>query len=72
MASPLPNKPRAVAHALLYQTVVKVLPTTWAMIGFNNVIVCGQGPPAVLLQVGALLLFAGLFFVVGIWRLRFD
>ncbi len=56
----------------LYQSVVKVLPTTWAMIGFSNVIVRGQGPQAVLPQVGVLLLFAGLFFAIGIWRLRFD
>lgn len=56
----------------LYQMVVKVLPTTWAMIGFNDVIVCGQSVAGVLPEAGILLGFALLFFVVGVWRLRYD
>lgn len=55
-----------------YQTVVKALPTTWAMIGFNDVIVRGQGVAGVLPEVGILLGFALLFFVVGLWRLRYE
>jgi ABC-2 type transport system permease protein len=56
----------------LYQEVVKVLPTTWAMIGFNNVIVRGQGVEQVLPQVVILLGFAAIFFFLGVWRLRYD
>jgi ABC-2 type transport system permease protein len=63
---PLEVTPRA------YQAVVKVLPTTWAMIGFNDVIVRGRGVAGVLPEVGILLGFALLFFVVGIWRFRYE
>ncbi len=56
----------------IYQTVVKSLPTTWAMIGFNDVIVRGQGVAGVLPEVGILLGFALVFFVAGIWRFRYE
>jgi ABC-2 type transport system permease protein len=55
----------------VYQEVVKALPTTWAMIGFNDVILRGQGIAAVLPVVGILIAFAVVFFALGIWRLRF-
>lgn len=55
-----------------YQAVVKALPSTWAMIGFNDVIVRGQGLTAVLPETGILLGFALLFFAVGIRRLRYE
>ncbi len=56
----------------VYQTVVKALPSTWAMIGFNDIIVRGQGVTGVLPEVAALLGFALVFFVVGVWRLRYE
>jgi ABC-2 type transport system permease protein len=56
----------------LYQTIVKALPTTWAMIGFNDVIIRGLGVQDVLLEVAVLLAFAGLFFIVGIRRMQFE
>lgn len=56
----------------IYQTVVKVLPTTWAMLGFNDVIVRGQDLAGVLPEAGILLGFALVFFVVGIWRFRYE
>jgi linearmycin/streptolysin S transport system permease protein len=55
-----------------YQAVVKALPTTWAMIGFNDVILRGQGIAAILPVVGVLIAFAAVFFALGIWRLRFQ
>ncbi len=55
-----------------YQTVVKILPTTWAMQGFQNVLVRGADLNTVLPQVGVLLLFAVVFFAVGVKRLRFE
>jgi ABC-2 type transport system permease protein len=55
-----------------YQAVVKILPTTWAMIGFNDVILRGQGVTGVLPVVGILIAFAAVFFTLGIWRLRFE
>ena len=56
----------------VYQTAVKILPTTWAMQGFDNVLVRGAGLAVVLPQVAVLLLFAVLFFAVGVKRLRFE
>jgi ABC-2 type transport system permease protein len=56
----------------IYQTVVKALPTTWAMIGFSNVLVRGQGVAGVWPQAAILLGFALVFFVVGIWRFRYE
>ena len=56
----------------VYQTVVRFIPTTWAMDGFNNVLVRGAGLAMVLPQVGVLLLFAVVFFTIGVARLRFD
>jgi len=55
-----------------YQAIVKVLPTTWAMIGFNDVILRGLGVTAILPVVGILIAFATIFFSLGIWRLRFE
>jgi ABC-2 type transport system permease protein len=56
----------------IYQTVVKVLPSTWAMQGFTDVIVRGQGLIEVLPIVGILAIFAAVFFAVGLRRLRFE
>jgi linearmycin/streptolysin S transport system permease protein len=55
-----------------YQAVVKALPTTWAMIGFNDVILRGQGVSGILPVVAILIAFAAVFFTLGIWRLRFE
>jgi ABC-2 type transport system permease protein len=55
-----------------YQNAVSLLPSTWAMRGFTDVIVRGQGVSAILPEAGILLGFAVLFFVVGIWKLKFE
>lgn len=56
----------------VYQTVVKVLSITWAMIEFNTVIVRGQGVPAVLFLVVVLLVLTVLYFTIGMRRLHFE
>jgi len=55
-----------------FQTVAQVLPTTWAMRGFTDVIVRGQGPQGVLLECAVLLGFATVFFALGIWRFKYE
>lgn len=55
-----------------FQRAVSILPTTWAMQAFNDVLVRGADAAAVLPECGVLLGFATLFFVLGIWRFRFD
>ena len=56
----------------LYQTVVKILPTTWAMSGFEAVLVRGADLSDVLPQVTVLLLFALVYFVIGVRRFRWE
>lgn len=54
------------------KTVVKILPTTWTMNGLTDLITRGASTMDILPNVGVLLLFALVFFVVGIRRLRFE
>jgi len=63
---PLELFPKSVQH------VVQVLPTTWAMRGLLDIVLRGQGLNAVLPIAGVLLAFAAVFFVVGIWRFRYE
>lgn len=56
----------------LYRTVAQSVPSTWAMTGFINVIVRGQGVAEVLPQAGVLLGFAVVFFIIGVWRFRYE
>jgi ABC-2 type transport system permease protein len=56
----------------LYQAVVKVLPSTWAMIGFTDIITRRGGVVDILPEAGILLLYAAVFFTIGLWRLRFE
>lgn len=53
-----------------YQTIVRVIPSTWAMLGFNDIIIKGQGLNGVLLEGGILLGFAVLFMSIGVLRLQ--
>jgi ABC-2 type transport system permease protein len=54
------------------QNLVKVLPTTWAMQGMMDLLLRGGGLAEILPEAGILLGFAALFFVVGIWRFRYE
>ena len=54
------------------QNVVKILPTRWAMQGMLDILVRGQGISGVLPEAGVLLAFALVFFVLGIWRFKYE
>jgi ABC-2 type transport system permease protein len=54
------------------QTIVQVLPTTWAMRGLLDIVLRGQGLTAILPVAGVLSAFAAVFFAVGIWRFRYE
>ena len=56
----------------LVQNFVKVLPTTWAMKGMLDILMRGQGVVGILPVAGVLLGFAVLFFVIGIWRFKYE
>jgi ABC-2 type transport system permease protein len=54
------------------QSAVRVLPTTWAMQGMMDIGLRGGGLVDILPEAGVLLGFAVVFFVVGVWRFRFE
>jgi ABC-2 type transport system permease protein len=54
------------------QTVVQILPTTWAMRGLLNIVLRGQGLVAVLPEAAVLLGFAVAFFAIGVARFRYE
>lgn len=54
------------------QQAVKVLPTTWAMRALTDLSMRGQGLAGVLPEIGVLLGFAAVFFVVGVWRFKYE
>jgi ABC-2 type transport system permease protein len=54
------------------QNLVKVLPTTWAMQGMLDLVLRGGGLQDILPEAAVLLLFAVLFFSVGVWRFRYE
>ncbi|HOE35264.1 MAG: ABC transporter permease [Chloroflexi bacterium] len=54
------------------RSAAQALPTYWAMQGFLDIAVRGQGPARVLQECAVLLGFALLFFSVGIARFKFE
>ncbi len=54
------------------RTAVKVLPTSWAMQGMLDIVLRGQGLAGILPEAGVLLGFAAFFFVIGVWRFRWE
>ncbi len=54
------------------RTAVKILPTSWAMQGMLDIVLRGQGLVAVLPEAGVLLGFAAMFFLIGVWRFRYE
>ena len=54
------------------QKIVHVLPTTWAMQALTDLTMRGEGLLAVLPDIGVLLGFAVVFFVVGVKRFRYE
>jgi ABC-2 type transport system permease protein len=54
------------------QTISKISPHAWALVGFQDVIVRGLGTAAVMNEVSVLLGFAVVFFGIAAWRFRFE
>jgi ABC-2 type transport system permease protein len=55
-----------------FQTVGHLMPTAWAIDGFENIVVRGLGLDSVLLPAAIVLGFAIVFFAVAVWRFRFE
>ncbi|MBN1811434.1 MAG: ABC transporter permease [Anaerolineae bacterium] len=54
------------------QTLSRFIPHAWAMQGFQDVLVRGYGLAEILPEASILLGFAAVFFLIGVWRFRFD
>ena len=54
------------------QKLSLVIPHAWALTGFQDVIVRGQGMAAILPVVGVLMGYALVFWALALWRFRFD
>lgn len=54
----------------MYQTVVRAIPTTWAMLGFNGIITRGYTLSGVLPELAVLLGFGILFTTIGVLRMN--
>jgi ABC-2 type transport system permease protein len=54
------------------QKLSLAIPHAWALTGFQDVMVRGQGLDAVLPVVGVLMAYALVFWVLALWRFRFD
>ena len=55
-----------------FASVGHLLPTAWAMDGFQNIVVRGLGLGSVLLPAGILLAYTAAFFGLAVWRFRFE
>jgi ABC-2 type transport system permease protein len=48
------------------------MPSAWAMNGFQNILIRGLEFGSTLLPSGMMLLYAGLFFGLAVWRFKFE
>jgi ABC-2 type transport system permease protein len=55
-----------------FATIGHLMPTAWAMDGFQNILMRGLGFGSVLIPAGILLAYGGAFFGLAIWRFRFE
>jgi ABC-2 type transport system permease protein len=54
------------------RTISYVVPHSWAMTGYQNLLVRGQGLLQILPQIGVLWAFAVIFFAIAVWRFDYD
>lgn len=56
----------------IFQAIGHLLPTAWAMDGFENIVIRGLGLESVWLPVGIMTACAVLLFALAAWRFRFE
>ena len=54
------------------QTLSKIVPHSWALQGYQDVMIRGYSAGQVMPEVGILLIFAAVFFGIALWRFKFD
>jgi ABC-2 type transport system permease protein len=55
-----------------FAAIGHLMPTAWAMDGFQNIVLRGLGLSSVLLPAGILLAYTVAFFGLAVWRFRFE
>jgi ABC-2 type transport system permease protein len=55
-----------------FQAIGHLLPTAWAMDGFENIVIRGLGLESVLLPAAIMLAYAVVLFALAAWRFRFE
>ncbi len=55
-----------------FQAIGRLLPTAWAMTGFENIVIRGMGLESVLLGVAIMLAYAVGILALAAWRFRFE
>lgn len=55
-----------------FQTVGHLMPSAWAIEGFKNILIRGQGLTSALQPAAIMLGFAGLFFALAVWRFQVE
>jgi ABC-2 type transport system permease protein len=55
-----------------FSTIGHLMPTAWAMDGFQNIVMRGLGLESVLLPAGIVLAYAVVFFALAVWRFKFE
>lgn len=55
-----------------FTAIGHLTPAAWAMDGFQNILIRGQGLPSLWLPASILFAYAVVFFGLAVWRLRFD
>ena len=53
-----------------FAAIGKLLPSAWAMTGFQNILIRGLSLSSTLMPAGILFLYAGGFFVLAVWRFK--
>ena len=55
-----------------FQQFARLTPLAWVMTGFQDIIIYGRGLETVWLPALALLAYAAVCFVLGVWRFRIE
>jgi ABC-2 type transport system permease protein len=55
-----------------FSKIGHLTPVAWAMDGFQNIVLRGLGTATTLLPAAILLAFAGAFFMLAVWRFKFE
>jgi ABC-2 type transport system permease protein len=55
-----------------FAAIGHIMPTAWAMDGFQNIIMRGLSFSSVLVPAGILAVYSALFFALAVWRFRFE